>query len=255
MINMIPRLLFVSALAALSTLVLGCATGSDPCDPNPCGTPPADTCLAGVAQIYPATGQCFSPGAHAECTYEPALLDCADTGQFCHEGACLADPCDPNPCVSAPLAGCDGNVVVTYDETGSCETTEGNVECTYAEASRTDCADDGEICENGACVVSVEPCNPNPCSDPPSDTCAGEVASVYPSEGTCTEDGASFTCDYVAVVLDCSANGFLCDGGQCVPDPCNPNPCTSPPTDTCSGDTANVHPTIGVCVDAGGTPD
>ncbi len=259
MIRTTTRALLVCGLSALglSALGLSCATGSDPCDPNPCVSPPADNCVAGVAQIYPSTGQCFSPGAQAECTYEPALVDCADTGQFCHEGVCLADPCDPNPCVSAPSDGCDGNVVVSYDETGSCEITEGHVECSYAEASRTDCAlvGDGEICENGACAVSVEPCNPNPCTEPEPNTCSGEVASVFPAEGNCTADGSSFDCSYVPVVLDCSANGFLCDAGQCVPDPCNPNPCNSPPTDTCSGDTANVHPTWGVCVNNDGSAE
>lgn len=252
MTNKATRPLLVCALAVL---VSGCATGNDPCDPNPCITPPADNCVAGVALIYPATGQCFSPGDQAECTYEAAQVDCTDTGQFCLEGKCLADPCDPNPCVSAPSDSCDGNVAVTYDETGSCETTEGTVECTYTEASRTDCALAGEICEGGACVVSVEPCNPNPCTEPPVDSCAGDVASVYPSEGNCTDNGGTAECDYVPVVLDCSANGFLCDAGQCVPDPCNPNPCTDPPTDTCTGDTANVHPTTGVCANVGGSAD
>jgi len=240
---------------ALAVLVGGCATGQDPCDPNPCITPPADNCVAGVALIYPATGQCFAPGDQAECTYEAAQVDCADTGQFCLDGVCLADPCDPNPCVSAPPDGCDGNVAVTYDETGYCETTEGTVECAYSEASRTDCAVDGEICEGGACVVSVEPCNPNPCTTPPDDNCAGAVASIYPAQGNCTDNAGTAECDYVPVVLDCSVNGLLCDAGQCVPDPCNPNPCNSPPADTCTGDTANVHPTEGVCVDVGGAPD
>ena len=252
MTRMMTRPLLV---CGLTVLVSGCATGQDPCDPNPCVAPPPDNCVAGVARIFPATGQCLSQGDQAECTYEPALVDCINTGQFCLDGQCLSDPCDPNPCVSAPTAGCDVNVLVTYDETGFCETTEGNVECTYSEASRTDCAVTGEICENGACVVSLEPCNPNPCTNPPGNSCAGEVASIYPAVGNCTDNAGTADCDYVPVVLDCSDNALLCDAGQCVPDPCSPNPCTNPPADTCTGDTANVHPATGACVNAGGTPN
>ncbi len=246
------RVLLVCAAALAG---VSCATGNDPCSPNPCLTPPADNCVAGVAQIYPATGQCSAPSDEAVCDYEPALVDCGSTGQYCHEGQCLADPCDPNPCVSAPVDGCDGNVAVTYEPTGSCETSEGNVECTYAEASRTDCAENGDICENGSCVTSVEPCNPNPCTSPPSDACTGVVASVYPAVGNCTDNAGTAECDYVAVDLDCGANDLLCDAGQCVPDPCNPNPCTNPPGDTCSGDTANQHPSTGVCANMGGSAD
>lgn len=246
------RALLAGALALLAS---SCATGQDPCDPNPCVTPPADWCEAGVAQIYPATGQCLAPGDQAECSYTPAQVDCGASGQFCHEGRCLSDPCDPNPCVSAPADGCDGNVAVSYEAAGSCETSDGNVECTYAEASRTDCAQGGEICEGGLCVTSVEPCNPNPCTDPPANDCAGEVASIYAAEGVCTDDGGSADCVYMAVELDCADSGLLCSAGQCVPDPCNPNPCTSPPPDTCTLDTANVHPDPGVCADVGGSPD
>lgn len=246
------RALLVGALVGMAS---GCATGQDPCDPNPCVAPPADWCFEGVAQIYPGTGQCSAPGDQAECTYTPALVDCGATGQFCLEGMCLSDPCDPNPCVSAPVDGCDSNVAVSYEAVGSCETSDGNVECTYAEASRTDCADDGEICEGGLCVSSVEPCNPNPCTNPPANDCAGEVASIYPAVGNCADDGGVAACGYVAVELDCAASGLLCSAGQCVPDPCSPNPCTNPPADTCTLDTANVHPNPGVCVDLGGAPD
>lgn len=252
MTKTMTRALLVSALAVV---VGSCATGQDPCDPNPCIAPPLDNCEAGVARIFPPTGQCLSTGDQAECTYQPALVDCALTGQFCLEGQCLSDPCDPNPCVSAPVDGCDGNTALTYEEIGFCETADGNVDCTYDEATRVDCEADGEICENGACVVSVEPCNPNPCTDPDPDSCAGEVASVYPSVGNCTDVGGTAECDYVAVVLDCAANNLLCDAGQCVPDPCNPNPCNSPPPDTCTVDTANVHPSTGVCVNMSGTAD
>jgi hypothetical protein len=234
----------------------GCATGDDPCDPNPCTTPPVDTCNGAVALLYPGTGACDSAGGVVECTYTPAENDCGANGQYCHQGQCLSDPCSPNPCDEGPADACDGDVLVSYEDTGTCEAVEGEVECSYGEANRLDCADSGMACIEGECQTTTDPCSPNPCDSPPADFCTDDVASIHPATGTCAEVGGSPECTYTPAEVDCGANGLVCQDGACVSlvDPCDPNPCTSPPADTCSGDVATQYPSTGTCTDSGGSP-
>lgn len=251
--------LVLSAALLVSPLVgaAGCATPSNPCDPNPCVAPPGNACQGTVAQIYPAQGVCEASGGEAVCSYLPAETDCADTGLYCSAGQCVADPCSPNPCTSEPADACDGDVLVRYEHTGSCELVDDAVECSYAEADRTDCIASGMACVDGACQSTTDPCSPNPCTSAPADFCTGAVASVYPSVGACTDSGGGADCAYTAVEVDCADNGLECQDGACVApvDPCSPNPCTSPPAPTCSGDTATQYPATGTCADVGGSPD
>jgi len=58
----------------------------DPCDPNPCTTPPAATCEGNEAVTYVATGTCTVDNG-AVCTYgEDSRTDCG--AQFCGDGTC-----------------------------------------------------------------------------------------------------------------------------------------------------------------------
>ncbi len=62
--------------------------GGDPCDPNPCTTPPADTCIDGEVVTYAADGACADSGGAAACTYEGSASACA-MGLKCWQGECI----------------------------------------------------------------------------------------------------------------------------------------------------------------------
>jgi hypothetical protein len=63
------------------------------------------------------------------------------------------DPCDPNPCVTAPAADCsaDGTALLTYQAPGACTVNDGQATCDYPVESET-CAE-GKVCLEGTCVV------------------------------------------------------------------------------------------------------
>ncbi len=67
-------------------------TGRNPCDPNPCTTPP-EACQGDTLTRYGSPGGCTPDGAEARCAY-PVLgvTDCAATGQVC---AAARDACVP----------------------------------------------------------------------------------------------------------------------------------------------------------------
>jgi Tol biopolymer transport system component len=69
----------------------GACVPADPCDPNPCTSPPANACEANdVLRAYPSTGTCTTQGTTASCDYAPTLVDCTAFGQTCDgsAGAC-----------------------------------------------------------------------------------------------------------------------------------------------------------------------
>jgi len=62
-----------------------------------------------------------------------------------------------------------------------------------------------------------DPCAPNPCTAPPPDQCLNSsTLQHYEQPGTCVDVGGSPACSYDPVVIDCSASGGSCAGGQCV---------------------------------------
>ena len=79
----------------------------------------------------------------------------------------------------------------------------------------TDCADP-DCAADPACSAS-NPCVPNPCTNPPQDSCTGDVAYTYASPGSCTDVGGSPDCDYPPTTEDCTLTGQACVGGACVP--------------------------------------
>ena len=60
------------------------------CEPNPCTSPPADECdSATVLKRYEALGSCEEIESVAVCLYGDTIVDCADDGGICVEGACV----------------------------------------------------------------------------------------------------------------------------------------------------------------------
>jgi hypothetical protein len=59
---------------------------------------------------------------------------------------------------------------------------------------------------------------PNPCTTPPSASCANDITlETYSSPGSCSVTSpGSFTCTYTPENTDCSANSKACYGGACI---------------------------------------
>ena len=82
--------------------------------------------------------------------------------------------------------------------------------------------DDGEdaediIEEDPAEEDVLDPCEPNPCTNPPDDRCLdAATARLYESPGECTPLGGLFTCDYPQTDEDCSESGdMICREAAC----------------------------------------
>jgi hypothetical protein len=140
-----------------------------PCEPNPCTTAPAATCDGASLTTWETPGACSVDGILADCSYDPVLTDCSQADLICQGGACV-DPCDPNPCSSPPESGCDGNEVVTWQESGICSIADaGGIDCAYVEAERLDCAAIDQECFEEAGIVGCR--TPEPPVDVDIDWC------------------------------------------------------------------------------------
>jgi hypothetical protein len=68
-------------------------------------------------------------------------------------------------------------------------------------------------------TLSVEDaCDPNPCTSPPAAQCDvdGITLLSYLAEGVCSDlGGGSFSCEYIPIATDCSAQAKLCSLGAC----------------------------------------
>ncbi len=191
------------------------------CDPNPCTEPPAAACDADGVTLwtYAPDGTCTETEEGVSCDYEQVPLNCAELQSVCIDGECVEveiDPCDPNPCTVAPEPLCseDGTTLTEYEAPGTCTDNDGEPLCEYA-STDTVCTEQDQICKNGACV---DPCDPNPCTEPPATGCAEDGITLleYPETGECTVDGLTPICDYAAIETDCSEEGMVCTEGACV---------------------------------------
>ena len=221
----------------------GCVdAGDDPCDPNPCGQPPDPVCDVDRSGFrrFAEQGTCEVAGGAAECSYAAAHVNCNEDEE-CRDGECREpDPCVPNPCDDPPLPFCgfDG-ALVEPQRPGRCEALGGGVFCTYPERER-DCGE-GNACRFGECVEAAEdPCDPNPCDDPPASRCNGDATGVisFGDDGLCVADGEDFECQYFQNVVVCE-NNEVCIDAECQPlgdDVCDPNPCGSAPDPDCDQD-------------------
>ncbi len=196
----------------------------DPCDPNPCNEPPGDdSCDADglVALHFPAEGTCTADGEQAVCAYEPEEEDCGAKSMVCKLGMCVSegDPCTPNPCLKPPAVHCkdDAVTLVGYEVPGACTVDEnGDPACEYAEKLKN-CEDDGLVCVIDHCGEPIDPCDPNPCTEPPADECDADGITLmeYPATGVCTANGYTPECAYDPTPVDCSSDGGTCQDGMC----------------------------------------
>lgn len=191
----------------------------DPCDPNPCTTPPPNTCADDKTVLtYAKTGDCTVSDNNAHCHYEATTTDCSLDGRICYEGACidLENPCVPNPCTSPPPDVCDadGFTLLKYENVGECTTYSGMPLCAYAEIA-IDCSLMDQVCEDASCK---DPCDPNPCTSPPAPECdvGGVILWMYEGIGDCVAPWGMVSCDYQPFSVDCSITGKKCENGECV---------------------------------------
>jgi MYXO-CTERM domain-containing protein len=143
------------------------------------------TCSSGLGCVEkgPAVGSCQPLD---NCNYFPC-----SSGLACHDGKCIDDPCDPNPCPTDQVCKPADSTLATHKCVGSCA----SVTCGSA-----------EMCVDGKCV-------PTGCAQPCP---AGEIC--HPGDGggfcwpsNCGGDGGTVC-----------TQGLYCDPvtGQCGDDPC-----------------------------------
>lgn len=193
----------------------------DPCAPNPCVISPDSACDADGVTLwtYADSGTCTVVKGSADCEYEMTPVNCATDMMACLDGECVEveyDPCDPNPCLTAPDAECsdDGTTLTEYSAPGSCADVDGLPECAY-NSTATVCTDSEQICNLGGCV---DPCNPNPCTEAPAAECkddGSDLLVTYGQPGACSYDG-EVACDYEAAEYDCADDNMVCSGAACL---------------------------------------
>lgn len=237
---MTKNIVWTAAAAAL--WIAGCGGETTPatCD-DPCLTPPAATCNGGTLIAFNALGECVE----GVCIYTPAQTDCTTDGGTCEAGACVSpvDPCEDVTCDAIPEDACEGDVLVTYADAGTCS--EG--ECDYGR-TENDCAAAGQVCSGLRCLDPADPCVGVVCEDEPDDTCEGDIAVRYNDAGVCEEGGCTYS---ESARVDCAAEGGTCSRGRCsAGDPCEGITCNAPPASTCDDETVVLsYEAPGTCVD------
>ncbi|MEL6177761.1 MAG: lamin tail domain-containing protein, partial [Myxococcota bacterium] len=73
---------------------------SDPCDPNPCTTPPSPRCEGSTLITPQGPGTCSPMGDDASCLYPENTRDCTNEGRMCSASACIE-----NTTTRAPTPG------------------------------------------------------------------------------------------------------------------------------------------------------
>ncbi|HTJ46905.1 MAG TPA: lamin tail domain-containing protein [Kofleriaceae bacterium] len=222
-----------------------CHPPSDPCAGVTCETPPDATCNGAVATTYDATGTCTG----GTCDYAFHEEDCTTSNKICVDGACV-DACTGVTCTTPPSPSCSGTVLTTYAQTGTCDGSTGSAVCSYA-PSTMDCADNGDVCANGACVPPADPCASVTCDTPPADACTGNTLHDYPAIGTCDSSSGSAVCTYTPADTDCGATDEACQSGACV-DPCIGVTCDTPPANDCTAGVFTTYAQAGTCTSPNG---
>ena len=218
------------------------ADDSDPCFTVTCDEPPAATCDANEVVSSDSSGTCMD----GECEYGETRTPCGDAA-ICTAGECIdsADPCAGMECADVPVAYCDGDTAISYDESGVC--VDGT--CSYGEVM-TKC-DAGTSCIEGECV-----------EDEPFPDCDGNLGWI--ADGYCDSSNNSDECGWdggdccgstcVSTDLyECgvSGPGYNCiDPGAVENDPCEGVDCSLPPAPVCEGNERVTYAPDGLC-DAG----
>jgi hypothetical protein len=209
-----------------------------------CFVAPAPTCLDEF------TFRAFSlPGACVDGTCEFNTFDVAcSLNERCIEGECTpsVDCVDAEDC-DGPPPFCDGTVAVQRIGASACDAGL----CAFDESeTRTNCAELGQSCVQGACV-DADPCEDVTCNVVPAPRCIGSVLISVDEPGTC--DGGE--CRFSETSFDCGANGQLCVDGACVDvTPCLFTDCSVAltPGPYCDGNTAMVPLGPGTCDESTG---
>ena len=219
------------------------------CTNHACPAPAAPACN-GTTLVVTDSGACTDDNGEATCNYPTEMTDCSATGMVCAMGACVApaDPCATATCNTPPDPSCADTVLTTYASAGTCDGSSGTAVCSYAPTTN-DCADAGEVCQDGACF---DACVGATCNTPPDATCTANTLTTYAATGSCDGSTGDPVCSYSPTQTDCTATDQICSGGACV-DPCVPNPCDAPPPDTCvDGETQAHHADPGTCTSPAG---
>jgi len=194
----------------------GLACVADPCLGVTC--PPGQSCADGVCLgegCEPSCGLatcgddgCGGSCGHCEANEYCVLGHCSATLPGCPAGHCTVPPpvCDGHTRVELTLAGCIG------------------AECIFHEHTQ-DCASDGDVCEEGACVTPCEP--------------------ACPSDWRCVEGACAAPCTAGCDPFD------VCDDGWCLPvSGCSPAECAPEPPACVTESTVATYQVVG-CDDSG----
>ncbi len=129
------------------------------------------------------------------------------------------NPCEPNPCINPPQPACDSQnaVLLSFEAPGTCRLVGEQFTCDYT-PKVDDCFGKGQICENAQCVKVENPCDPDPCVEPPADFCQPDLKTLvhYSGPGVCTVVGGAPSCSFDSWNEDCGTYGQECKGAKCV---------------------------------------
>lgn len=116
-------------------------------------------------------------------------------------------------CDSDSPAKTETDTITTTDTVGGQDST--------AEPSDTTSVDDSTAQTD---TTPADPCDPNPCSAAPANSCSADGTKVvsYAATGTCTVNGTAAACDYAMTETACTGDQ-ICTGGACADpgDPCD----------------------------------
>ena len=226
------RMAFVAAALALAAGCASCKT-DDPSDKTNNCTENAD-CDPGFycGDDDKCVQDCDPSATDPGC---PDGQSCDSLGRCVVEGECVVDDdCDSPPGETT----CDGDTLVAYSETGSCDTENGETVCNYTE-TRTACENG---CLGGECIP--DPCDQLVCDTAPPPVCDpdGFTLISFTEPGVCLEG----VCDYDESRASCAAG---CLNGVCLAGACDTTTCNRPPANECDGETAVRYEQMGTCVD------
>ena len=94
----------------------------DPCQPNPCQTPPEARCDGQTAIRYLEAGVCLNDGGDIQCDYNEQEIICG-ANEACIDGRCelLDQPCGLEPCALGSVCDRAAQACVMAPAPGQCE--------------------------------------------------------------------------------------------------------------------------------------
>ena len=231
--------------------VSGCDQGN-PCEPNPCNTPPDATCNAANTGFvtYAAAGTCTPKAGGAHCEYAPteeacvASAVCQDNAVVTTTGACVVGAAGPacarttTACNTPPEATCNAanTAFVTYAAAGTCTAKAGTAQCEYGPTEEACVA--SAVCQDNAIVASTGACAVGSAGP----ACVLTTTSCGTDDTVCTADGKGLV----------ARSGPMCEdapaGPVCAYSSETETLCNKPPhLGSCSGSVHTVYSPTGAC--------